>query len=145
MTVVIDCVIAGLVLLGGAFVLIGSWGLVRLPSTMERLHGPTKATTLGLGSLLLASMIYFQARLGIWTAHELLIALFLFITAPISANMIAKVHLHRVHSSTDPAWTSIAGVPPRPSDDGDWATFATPHPDTPAATSSTRQTFDEAT
>ena len=144
MTVVIDCVIAGLVLLGGAFVLIGSWGLVRLPSTMERLHGPTKATTLGLGSLLLASMIYFQARLGIWTAHELLIALFLFITAPISANMIAKVYLHRVHSSADPAWTSIAGVPPLPSEDGDWATFAKPHPDTPAATSSTRHSFDEA-
>ena len=134
MTVIVDAVIAGLVLLGGAFVLIGSWGLVRLPSTMERLHGPTKATTLGLGALLLASVAYFQARLGIWTAHELLISLFLFITAPISANMIAKVHLHRVRTGAVQEPTSIAGPPPRPSDQGDWATFEQPRPDTPGST-----------
>ena len=54
MSGIVEIVIAGLILLGAAFVLIGSWGLVRLPSTMERLHGPTKATTLGLGGLLLA-------------------------------------------------------------------------------------------
>ncbi|PXA94130.1 Na+/H+ antiporter subunit G, partial [Nostoc sp. 3335mG] len=96
MRIVADIVIVVLLLLGAGFALVGSWGLVRLPSTMERLHGPTKATTLGLGALLLASVLYFQIRLGIWTAHELLISLFLFLTAPISANMIAKVHMHRV-------------------------------------------------
>ena len=85
MSVIADIAITVLLILGGGFALIGSWGLVRLPSTMERLHGPTKATTLGLGALLLASVVYFQTRLGIWTAHELLISLFLFITAPISA------------------------------------------------------------
>lgn len=109
MTVFVDIVVSALVLLGAAFVLIGSWGLVRLPSTMERLHGPTKATTLGLGSLLVASVVYFHARLGIWTAHELLISLFLFITAPISANMIAKVHLHRVRIGAIEEPDSIAG------------------------------------
>ena len=83
MSVIADIVIVALLLLGAGFALIGSWGLVRLPTTMERLHGPTKATTLGLGALLIASVIYFQTRLGIWTAHELLISLFLFITAPV--------------------------------------------------------------
>ena len=78
MSVIADIAITVLLILGGGFALIGSWGLVRLPSTMERLHGPTKATTLGLGALLLASVVYFQTRLGIWTAHELLISLFLF-------------------------------------------------------------------
>lgn len=33
-------------MIGGAFALIGSWGLVRLPSLMEWLHGPTKATSI---------------------------------------------------------------------------------------------------
>lgn len=137
MTILADIAIATLLLLGGAFVLIGSWGLVRLPSTMERLHGPTKATTLGLGALLLSSVVYFQAELGIWTAHELLISLFLFITAPISANMIAKVHLHRVRVGAINEPDSIAGPPPRPRLDSDWATFEAPARDTPASTANT--------
>jgi len=137
MTVIADAIIVALLLLGGGFVLIGSWGLVRLPSTMERLHGPTKATTLGLGALLVASVVYFQAKLGIWTAHELLISLFLFITAPISANMIAKVHLHRVRIGAISEPESIAGPPPRASDDSDWATFEAPAHHTPASTANT--------
>ncbi|UZK70813.1 Na+/H+ antiporter subunit G [Sphingomonas sp. S1-29] len=132
-----DIAIAALILLGGAFVLIGSWGLVRLPSTMERLHGPTKATTLGLGALLLASMLYFQAKLGIWSAHEVLISLFLFITAPISANMIAKVHLHRLRIGAVTERDSIAGPPPRPGEDGAWATYEAPEQKTQASTANT--------
>ncbi|WP_033923272.1 Na+/H+ antiporter subunit G [Sphingomonas sp. 37zxx] len=134
---VMDIMVTILVLIGGGFVLIGSWGLVRLPSTMERLHGPTKATTLGLGALLLASMLYFQAKLGMWSAHEVLISLFLFITAPISANMIAKVHLHRVRIGAITDRDSIAGPPPRPATGGDWATFEAPEQDTPASTANT--------
>jgi len=135
MSGIVEIVIAGLILLGAAFVLIGSWGLVRLPSTMERLHGPTKATTLGLGGLLLASVVFFQVRLGVWTAHELLISLFLFITAPISANMIAKVHLHRARTGVRPDHDGVAGPPPRPDPDGEgeWATFEAPHTDTQAS------------
>jgi len=134
MSVIADIVIVVLLLLGAGFALIGSWGLVRLPSTMERLHGPTKATTLGLGALLVASVVYFRARLGVWTAHELLISLFLFITAPISANMIAKVHLHRLRTGAISEPDSIAGPPPRPGGDGEWATFEAPRRDTPAST-----------
>lgn len=99
---VADIFIAALILLGGAFALIGSWGLVRLPSLMTRLHGPTKATTLGVGGVLVASVIYFPVYYGRFTAHELLITLFLFISAPITANMIAKAHLHRQGTGIDP-------------------------------------------
>lgn len=112
--------IAALLVLGGAFALVGSWGLAKLPSLMTRLHGPTKATTLGVGSCLIASMIYFPMFADTYSAHELLITLFLFITAPVSAHMIAKAHLHRqrlgidVHEADD-------GLPPPPH--GDWATF----------------------
>ena len=131
MSGIVEIVVAGLILLGAAFVLIGSWGLVRLPSTMERLHWPTKATTLGLGALLIGSMIFFQARLGVWTAHELLICVFLFITAPISANMIAKVHLHRLRLGEGGEVSGPAGLPERPSAQVDWATFQSPQTGTP--------------
>lgn len=133
MRLAIDLAVTLLLLLGAGFVLVGSWGLVRLPSTMERLHGPTKATTLGLGALLLASAVYFQARLGLWTAHEVLISLFLFVTAPIAANMIAKVHLHRARIGAPHEPDSLAGPPPRPDGTGEWATFEAPRPDGPAS------------
>ncbi|MBX3564399.1 MAG: Na+/H+ antiporter subunit G [Sphingomonas sp.] len=124
MIAVVELLIAALVVLGGAFALIGSWGLVRLPSIMERLHGPTKATTLGLGALLIASMLFFTLVQGTWSAHELLITLFLFLTAPIAANMIAKAHLHRARRHIDGERFGPAGDPPRPGADTDWATFA---------------------
>ena len=121
-----EIVISLMIVLGASFALIGSWGLVRLPSLMERLHAPTKATTLGLGGILVGSLLFFQLVLGQWTTHELLISLFLFITAPISANMIAKAHLHLLRiEQTD---TGPAGNPRKPSSDSDWATYEAPRP-----------------
>lgn len=124
MTLLAEIVASLLIVLGGGFALVGSWGLVRLPSLMTRLHGPTKATTLGVGGCLIASMIHFPAVHGDYSAHELLIALFLFLTAPVSANMIAKAHLHEKGQGLDPnpADRVEAGLPPTGTETG-WATF----------------------
>jgi multicomponent K+:H+ antiporter subunit G len=124
MSLAAELLVAGLLVLGGAFILIGSWGLARLPSLMTRLHGPTKASTLGVGACLIGSMIYFPASGATWSAHELLITIFLFLTAPVSANMIAKAHLHRQGHGIDPnpADGIVSGLPAPPSG-GDWATF----------------------
>ncbi|OBX19224.1 Na+/H+ antiporter subunit G [Erythrobacter sp. QSSC1-22B] len=124
-----------LIVIGAIFALVGSWGLVRLPTLMERLHGPTKATTLGLGGILLGSVAYFQLAQGVWSAQELLVSIFLFITAPISANMIAKVHLHGVRLKDADGIEGPAGLPPKSPGKGDWATYEAPHRDTPVATS----------
>ncbi len=86
--------IAFLLLIGGTFTLIGAIGLARLPDFFTRLHGPTKATTLGVGAIMLSSVIYFSARgegIGI---SEVLITVFLFMTAPVSANILAKAAMH---------------------------------------------------
>lgn len=83
-----------LILTGAAFTFIGSLGLVRLKDFYTRLHGPTKATTLGVGSLLIASAVYFSTRGESVSLHELLVTLFLFITAPVSAHLLAKAALH---------------------------------------------------
>ena len=124
MSLAAEILVAALLVLGGAFILVGSWGLARLPSLMTRLHGPTKATTLGVGGCLIASMIFFPASGQGWSAHELLITIFLLLTAPISANMIAKAHLHRQGHRIDPnpADGIVTGLP-KPPDGGDWATF----------------------
>lgn len=134
-SILIEIVISVLIVIGASFALIGSWGMVRLPTLMERLHGPTKATTLGLGGMLVGSMLFFQFDQGAWSLHELLISLFLFITAPISANMIAKVHLHELRTKPDNTVVGPAGQPPVPTDKVSWATYEAPHPDSVAATS----------
>lgn len=89
----LDIIISVFLILGAGFALIGSIGLARLPDFYTRLHGPTKATTLGVGALLIASMIYFSSR-GEVSLHELLVTLFLFMTAPVSAHLLAKAALH---------------------------------------------------
>lgn len=135
MGLLFDIVISVLIVVGASFALIGSWGMVRLPTLMERLHGPTKATTLGLGGMLVGSMVYFMVGQGDWALHELLISLFLFITAPIAANMIAKVHLHALRTKGKDADAGPAGYPLAPSDKANWATYEAPHADSVAATS----------
>ena len=84
---------AALLLLSAFFLLVGAIGLVRLPDYFMRLHAPTKASTLGLGGMLLASMILAAAQGRIGFA-ELLITLFIFVTAPVSANLMAQAALH---------------------------------------------------
>ena len=89
----LDTLLSALVLAGAAFALVGSWGLAKLSSFLRRLHGPTKATTLGVGCVLIASSIYFTATSGSLSLHELLITLFLFLTAPVSAQLLVKAAL----------------------------------------------------
>jgi len=97
----VDWLSAALLLLGSGFALLGSIGLARLPDIYTRLHGPSKATTLGIGGILLGSMLFFSLRQGL-SLHELLISVFLFMTAPVSAHLIARAALHRRCKSLAP-------------------------------------------
>jgi multicomponent K+:H+ antiporter subunit G len=90
----VEWIVSAILLLGAVFVLIGSIGLLRFPDFFSRLHAPTKATTLGLGTMLAASMLYFALMRGSVSLHEVLIILFLFLSAPVSAHLMAKAALH---------------------------------------------------
>ncbi len=90
----IELIVSIFILVGATFALIGSIGLARLPDFYMRLHGPTKATTLGVGGMVLGSAIFFTFRGDGLSLHEVLIALFLFISAPVSAHIVAKAALH---------------------------------------------------
>ncbi len=95
MNFIAEILIALSLVVSGVFGFVGSYGLIKLKTTPQRLHAPTKATTLGVGGVLIASMVYFFAKTGHVSIHELLITLFLFLTAPITANFIAKVYIAR--------------------------------------------------
>ena len=89
----LDILLSVLLLVGGLFALVGAVGLLRFPDFFMRLHAPTKATTLGVGGVLLASMAAAWWR-GATGVPELMITLFLFITAPVSASLMAKAAIH---------------------------------------------------
>lgn len=98
----LEILLSFLILAGALFTFIGSLGLVRLRDFYARLHAPTKATTLGVGSLLVASAIYFSTQGQGLSLHEVLVTLFLFITAPVSAHLLAKSALHLRERSLAP-------------------------------------------
>ena len=50
MNLVFEILVAVLIIIGGVFTLIGSWGMVKLPELMSRLHAPTKATPSALAA-----------------------------------------------------------------------------------------------
>ena len=89
-------------LIGAVFALIAVLGLLKFNDSMARLHAPTKVGTIGIGSLLVASMIQ-SFNTGNPSLHEVLIMAFLFVTAPISANFMAKVNIHQRTCDTPPA------------------------------------------
>jgi multicomponent K+:H+ antiporter subunit G len=114
MTQILEILVTVFLLIGGIFGFVGSYGLIKLDNPMSRLHAPTKATTLGVGGVLIASILFTLMSEGRLSLHELLITLFLLLTAPITANFIAKMHIHR-HETPDTL--------PKVDEDQDWATL----------------------
>ena len=85
-------IIAGiLVLLGGAFTLIASVGIIRLPDVLTRMHASTKAGTLGATLILAAAAVVFGELSAI--AKCVAAVLFLLLTAPLAAHMIGRASL----------------------------------------------------
>lgn len=112
-----EITIAFFLIVSGVFGFVGSFGMIKLKDPMSRLHAPTKATTLGVGGVLIASILHSLTLEDHVSLHELLITLFLF---------IAKWHIHR-HETPE-------SLPPT-GGDGRWATHAVePDDDTPEHT-----------
>jgi multicomponent K+:H+ antiporter subunit G len=86
---------AFLVLIGASLALIGSLGLLRLQSFYDRIHAPTLGTTLGIGSVLIASMLYFTVLQSRLVLHEILIATFMVVTTPITLMLLSRAALYR--------------------------------------------------
>lgn len=91
----LQLVVAVFLLVGALVALIGSWGLAKLPDFYTRLHGPTKASTLGVGCTLIGSLLTFSHQQDGVSVQEALVTIFLFATAPVSAHMMGKAALRR--------------------------------------------------
>ena len=87
--------VAVLLVLGASFALIGSIGLLRLRSFYERLHPPTMGTTAGMGLMLAASMLLFSVLASRPVVHEILIAVFMAFTTPVTYMLLVRAALRR--------------------------------------------------
>jgi multicomponent K+:H+ antiporter subunit G len=100
--------VAMLVLLGAALTFTGSIGLVVLRSFYDRVHAPTLGTTLGIGCVLLASILFFSVLQTRFVAHEVLITVFTVITTPVTLMLLTRAAVLRDQRD------SSGEVPPRP-------------------------------
>ncbi len=98
--------VALFVLAGAAFALIGSLGLLRLGSFYDRVHSPTLGTTFGVVLIILGSMLCFSVLQTKPLVHELLIAVFVTLTTPVTLMLLARAALYRDRTMGKP------GVPP---------------------------------
>lgn len=88
-----EIVIVAMLVIGCFFTLLGGVAMVKLSDFFRRLHGPAKSSTLGVGCILIASIVYHWANGSGVHPRELLITVFLFLTAPISAHLMSRAAL----------------------------------------------------
>jgi multicomponent K+:H+ antiporter subunit G len=99
-----ETIAALLVLAGALLAFVGSLGLVRLRSFYERVHPPTMGTTLGTALVLAGSIVYFTAVQSRPVVHEVLIAILMTVTTPVTYMLLVRAALHRDRraSGTEP-------------------------------------------
>ncbi|HEX6639262.1 MAG TPA: monovalent cation/H(+) antiporter subunit G [Steroidobacteraceae bacterium] len=93
---------AVLLVMGGVSAVLGSLGLLRLPSFYARMHGPSMGSTLGLGCVLLASMLLATVLSGRAVMHEILITVFVVTTSPITAMLLMRAAVSRPKDEPPP-------------------------------------------
>lgn len=101
-----------LVLLGAGFTLAGAIGLLRLKTFYERMHAPTLGATGGVAGILLGSIVFFSVLQSRPVLHEVLIAIFVTVTTPVTLTLLARAALYRDRSE------GSVEVPPRVASDG---------------------------
>ena len=84
-----------LLILGSTLALLGSIGLLRFKTFYERIHAPTLGSTLGLFSILAASMLYFSITQTRPVVHEILIGIFVTTTTPVTFLLLVQATLYR--------------------------------------------------
>jgi len=87
--------------IGAAFIAIGSLGLIRMPDVYNRLQAGTKAATLGALTLLLGIGLHYPD----WWAKLLVIAGFIMFTNPVGSSTIARA----ARSAGIPFWSKEGG------------------------------------
>lgn len=88
--------LVGFLLIAGAGMsLLGSIGLVRFGNFFERIHPPTIGSSSGMALIVLASIICFSVLRSRPSVHEILIAISVTLTTPVSFMLLARATLYR--------------------------------------------------
>ncbi|GKS86528.1 monovalent cation/H(+) antiporter subunit G [Acidovorax sp. SUPP1855] len=90
-----EIAIAALVLAGCGIALLGSLGLLRLPTYFERVHAPSVIATLGCWCIVLATLLHFSVQGAGLALHALLIGLFVAVTVPVTNIFLMRAALFR--------------------------------------------------
>jgi multicomponent K+:H+ antiporter subunit G len=104
-----DWIVAALLLFSGCVVLTAALGLWRLSDFFLRMHAPALASTLGAWVVTLAAIVHFSANDGGLSLHVWLIVIFLSITAPVTAMLLARAALFRRRQAGDPLPPPLRG------------------------------------
>ena len=91
----LEIIVALLVLAGAGLALLGSTGLLRLPTFFERVHAPAIIATLGCWLIMHGTVLYFSVADSSLALHALLIAVFVAITVPIMSIFLMRAALFR--------------------------------------------------
>lgn len=97
----VDAVVAALVATSGLLCLAAAVGLVRLARVFERLHVPSLASTVGVWTMALASLVHLSASDAEPQLHPWLIAIVMSITAPVTTTLLARAALFRLRQRGD--------------------------------------------
>ena len=95
----LEIIVAALVLGGAGLALLGSSGLLRLPTYFERVHAPSIIATLGCWLIMHGTVLYFSVADGSLALHALLIAVFVAITVPIMSIFLMRAALFRARQA----------------------------------------------
>lgn len=98
---IMDIIVILLLLVGTFFILSASIGVIRFPDVYTRLHASTKGATLGIQGILIGAFIFLYVEHGIISGKLILGAIFILLTAPVSAHMIGRA----AHSSDVKPWS----------------------------------------
>jgi multicomponent K+:H+ antiporter subunit G len=95
-----DVLASFLLVAGSLLALTGSAGLLRLTNLFARIHAPTLGNTLGLGCVLLASMLVASIQADRFVFQEILITLFVVATSPVTTFLLVRAGIYRRRTDT---------------------------------------------
>ena len=98
----LEIIVAVLVLSGAGLALLGSSGLLRLPTFFERVHAPSIIATLGCWLIMHGTVLYFSVADRSLALHALLIAVFVAISVPIMSIFLMRAALFRARQMGHP-------------------------------------------
>lgn len=109
MSALATILVAALLVVGAAFTLVGSLGLIRLRTFYERVHAPTLGTTLGTFCIAAASLVHSSVTARGFAVHELLIVALVTVTTPVGLIILVRAALFRDSAGGTPSGRDCTG------------------------------------